>query len=83
MNKLWGYNVHHGDYSQQYCILYFEVAKKVHLKYYHHKHTPSPKKIHEMREVLTYLMVVIIFTIYQIIMLYILNLQSYRSIISL
>ena len=23
INKSWGYNVHHGDYSQQYRIAYF------------------------------------------------------------
>ena len=28
----WGYNVQPGDYSQQYCIIYLKVAKRVDLK---------------------------------------------------
>ena len=27
MSGFWGSNGQHGDYSQQYCILYFKVAK--------------------------------------------------------
>lgn len=29
--KLWGCNVQHGNYSQQYSIVYLKIAKKVNL----------------------------------------------------
>ena len=37
MNKPWGYNIWHGDCSQQYCIAYLEVAKRTDLQSPHHK----------------------------------------------
>ena len=37
MSKFWASNVQHGDYSQQYCIMYLKVAKRVDLKCSHHK----------------------------------------------
>ena len=37
MNKPWGYNMQHGDYSQQYRIAYLEVSKRIDLKSPHLK----------------------------------------------
>ena len=38
INRFWGCNVQHGDYSQQYCIAYLKVARRVDLKSAHHTH---------------------------------------------
>lgn len=35
MNKSWRYNAQLNEYSQQYCIIYFKIAKR--LKCHHHK----------------------------------------------
>ena len=37
MNKFWGSNVQHANYSLQYCIKYLKVAKRVSPKYSHYK----------------------------------------------
>ena len=37
MSKSWGCNVQHGDYSQEYCIVYLKVARGVDLKSSHHQ----------------------------------------------
>ena len=37
MNKFWGCNAQHGDYSQQYCIAYMKVARREDLKSSHDK----------------------------------------------
>lgn len=37
VNTFWGSNVQYDDFSLQYCIIYWEVAKRVDLKYSHHK----------------------------------------------
>lgn len=36
-NKSWRPNTQHSKYSQQYCIIKFKVAKRLHLNYSHHK----------------------------------------------
>ena len=46
-NKFWRYNVQHGYYSEQYCVVYLIVAKTVylivakavHLESFHHMHS--------------------------------------------
>ena len=37
INRFWEYNVLHGDYSWQYCIVYLEVARRVDFKSSHRK----------------------------------------------
>ena len=37
IDKSWGCNVQHGDYSEQYCIVYLKVAKRGHLNGSHHR----------------------------------------------
>lgn len=36
MSRFWGSNIQHGDYSEQYCIIYLEVAERVDLTCSHH-----------------------------------------------
>lgn len=43
INKSWGCNIQHGDCSQQYCIVYLKVARRVDIKNYHHKEKIIPK----------------------------------------
>jgi len=33
MNKIWGSNLQHGEYGEQYCIIYLKVAKRLDFKY--------------------------------------------------
>ena len=37
INQPWECNVQHGDCSQQQCVVYLKVAKKVNLESSHHK----------------------------------------------
>lgn len=37
ITKFWGFNVQHGDYSEQQCIVYWKVAKRVDMKSSHRK----------------------------------------------
>lgn len=37
VNKHWRSNVQYCDYSQQYCIMYFKISKKLDLKCSHHQ----------------------------------------------
>ena len=37
MNKFWGSNVQHYDYSKHHCIVHMKIAKKIDLKCSQHK----------------------------------------------
>ena len=37
VNNSWGYNVEHGEYSEQNCTVHLKVAKSVDLISLHHK----------------------------------------------
>ena len=37
VNKFWGGDLQHGDYSQRYCIVYLKAAQRVGLKSSRHK----------------------------------------------
>ena len=37
VDKIWGSDAQHGDYSEQHCIIYLKVAKRVDHQCSHHK----------------------------------------------
>ena len=45
MNKCWGCNVQHGDYSQEYRRVYLKVAKRIDFKSSHHAHSHTHTKL--------------------------------------
>ena len=58
----WGYNTHHGDYSEQVCIVYLKFTKSVDGKSSHHKKNQICNYVRWW--MLTKLIVVIILNIY-------------------
>ena len=45
INKSWGCNVQHGDYSQEYRRVYLKVAKRIDFKSSHHAHSHTHTKL--------------------------------------